>query len=303
MALITCPECGRKEVSISASVCPNCGYPIKQHFENSIVYYDVFSGRATRIFDSGLSDGIVGKCYEDEDIYKYNVVNDQLYVKRRGGTATYTIVGDYLLNKAGSMTGTIPDGNLFNTTCTHPDDVLNFLEDGKCTKTSYGTFYSGTYVRKDDLVALSIGDNAYKPYCNLICNGALYFASDIKEDRVSDVRDLISNFYTHFASNTSNNTNNENTSNSVVQPTPDSNQTPNINSSTHKAQINWHIIIKVAIVLIIAMLLLKFWPSDSYNSNDNKCDMCGKPSYTKLSDGNEYCYEHYKSALNYYLDD
>lgn len=33
MALVKCPECGRKEVSDSAVSCPHCGYNIKLHFE------------------------------------------------------------------------------------------------------------------------------------------------------------------------------------------------------------------------------------------------------------------------------
>lgn len=32
MALINCPECGRKNVSDSADACPDCGYGIKEHF-------------------------------------------------------------------------------------------------------------------------------------------------------------------------------------------------------------------------------------------------------------------------------
>lgn len=34
MALVQCPECGRKGVSDSAVGCPGCGYNIKRHFEN-----------------------------------------------------------------------------------------------------------------------------------------------------------------------------------------------------------------------------------------------------------------------------
>ncbi|MBQ2998679.1 MAG: hypothetical protein IJM98_11660 [Oscillospiraceae bacterium] len=33
MALVNCPECD-KTVSSSAESCPNCGYPVRQHFEN-----------------------------------------------------------------------------------------------------------------------------------------------------------------------------------------------------------------------------------------------------------------------------
>lgn len=33
MALVTCPECGRENVSDSAESCPSCGYGINTHFE------------------------------------------------------------------------------------------------------------------------------------------------------------------------------------------------------------------------------------------------------------------------------
>lgn len=33
MALVKCPECG-KEVSDMANACPNCGYGVKEHFDN-----------------------------------------------------------------------------------------------------------------------------------------------------------------------------------------------------------------------------------------------------------------------------
>ena len=32
MALVSCPECGRENVSDSAVSCPECGYNIKEHF-------------------------------------------------------------------------------------------------------------------------------------------------------------------------------------------------------------------------------------------------------------------------------
>lgn len=33
MALIKCPECGKENVYDGANTCPNCGFPIKEHFE------------------------------------------------------------------------------------------------------------------------------------------------------------------------------------------------------------------------------------------------------------------------------
>ena len=35
MALVTCPECGRANVSDTALACPGCGYPVKEHFEKT----------------------------------------------------------------------------------------------------------------------------------------------------------------------------------------------------------------------------------------------------------------------------
>ncbi len=31
MAIVICPECGKKDVSDSAKTCPNCGYDIKSY--------------------------------------------------------------------------------------------------------------------------------------------------------------------------------------------------------------------------------------------------------------------------------
>ena len=33
MALIKCPECGKENISDSATTCPFCGYGIKEHFD------------------------------------------------------------------------------------------------------------------------------------------------------------------------------------------------------------------------------------------------------------------------------
>lgn len=36
MALITCPECGRKKVSDTAEACPSCGFGIKAYLKRSM---------------------------------------------------------------------------------------------------------------------------------------------------------------------------------------------------------------------------------------------------------------------------
>lgn len=40
MALIKCPECGREKVSDSALVCPECGFGIKEYFDNMRWQYE-----------------------------------------------------------------------------------------------------------------------------------------------------------------------------------------------------------------------------------------------------------------------
>ncbi|MBR1584579.1 MAG: hypothetical protein IJ662_03460 [Clostridia bacterium] len=35
MALVTCPECGKPDVSSTATSCPYCGYNLKRHFDGS----------------------------------------------------------------------------------------------------------------------------------------------------------------------------------------------------------------------------------------------------------------------------
>lgn len=61
---------------------------------------------------------------------------------------------------------------------------------------------------------------------------------------------------------------------------------------------------KIFIVLaIVGVILILAFAASRPDTNDGKCDVCGKEKYAKLADGNEYCYTHYKKALSHYLDD
>ena len=60
---------------------------------------------------------------------------------------------------------------------------------------------------------------------------------------------------------------------------------------------------KLILATILVVAILFTFTACGTNSNDGKCDVCGKKKYAKLSDGNEYCYTHWNSALDYYLDD
>ena len=58
----------------------------------------------------------------------------------------------------------------------------------------------------------------------------------------------------------------------------------------------------VTYILLLTLIVFTF-SACGEDTNDGKCDVCGKSKYTKLSDGNEYCYDHWKSAIDYYLGD
>ena len=36
MALVVCPECGREKISMMAAACPDCGFPISEHFKMQV---------------------------------------------------------------------------------------------------------------------------------------------------------------------------------------------------------------------------------------------------------------------------
>ena len=61
--------------------------------------------------------------------------------------------------------------------------------------------------------------------------------------------------------------------------------------------ITWTIIASILILIIVAC-------NDTYDKRDGKCDICDKKAYSTINgDGGEYCYKHYKSTIDYYLDD
>ena len=53
MALVTCPECGREKVSDGALRCPNCSFPIAEHF-NKIKEEEAFKAECNRKYDTAV---------------------------------------------------------------------------------------------------------------------------------------------------------------------------------------------------------------------------------------------------------
>ena len=67
------------------------------------------------------------------------------------------------------------------------------------------------------------------------------------------------------------------------------------------SQKNWSIVVFVVIVIIVLFILSKLSPNNIEHSDD-KCDICKKTAYSSIN-GEEFCYEHYNDAIDYYLDD
>lgn len=56
----------------------------------------------------------------------------------------------------------------------------------------------------------------------------------------------------------------------------------------------------IALILVLAFLLQSCGGTKT-NSNDGKCDICGKPA-TRSIKGEEYCAKDYTDALRWYVD-
>ena len=59
---------------------------------------------------------------------------------------------------------------------------------------------------------------------------------------------------------------------------------------------------KIIIFIIIMIFSMSACTSEP-DSNDGKCDICGKDVYRyQLGDGAEYCKEHFEDAAEWYLN-
>ncbi len=61
------------------------------------------------------------------------------------------------------------------------------------------------------------------------------------------------------------------------------------------------IIVFIIIIAVIALFVIATYPKEPDHS-DGKCDICKKEKYSDVN-GEEFCYEHYKFAIDYYLND
>ena len=77
--LIRCPECN-KEISSEANCCPNCGYPIKNTIEDSIIMSDMYQIIITgyKMSDVEIVTGLENVL---DLIVPYKIINDLLQQK------------------------------------------------------------------------------------------------------------------------------------------------------------------------------------------------------------------------------
>lgn len=200
MALIKCPEC-EKEISDKSNQCIHCGYPI-QNIENTPVessnevvsslnellnYYDIFSGSEKTTFLNGLFSSAKGKCVEASGNWEYSVEGDLLKIERANKTKTYTITDKYLLSHFGKFEGYVSDdAMLFGTYTSSVNEghFLTFHSNGTFTESLGGSTFDGYYIRRDDLIAISIAGYVH---CYLIHQNTLYVEAFIKESEKSSL--------------------------------------------------------------------------------------------------------------------
>ena len=70
-------------------------------------------------------------------------------------------------------------------------------------------------------------------------------------------------------------------------------------SNETKSKINIGIFFALVVALILCFIML--FSSESSNGN-GRCDICNKSKYSSIN-GEDYCYKHYKNAIDYYLDE
>lgn len=117
MALVTCPECGRENVSDSAESCPNCGFNIRKFFaeKKQTIFCDITDTNICYTYLDGFDEGVNGIYTSDRD-RKYYVKNGLVYLP--GGDA-YFLTDKFLLpvkDNIRTFEGTIPNSELFNAT-------------------------------------------------------------------------------------------------------------------------------------------------------------------------------------------
>ena len=74
-------------------------------------------------------------------------------------------------------------------------------------------------------------------------------------------------------------------------------------SNDEKLNIKMGVFIAFIVISILCFIILGTKGCSGETSHsDGKCDICNNAKYSSIN-GEEFCYEHYKNAIDYYLDD
>lgn len=206
MALIKCPECNKEDVSSYATVCPNCGFPIKDNAiktasQENLKYDTVFYWGNYQIspmrFDNGLLDGSAGvHNFGNAAKYDYHVEDKQLYINVYGKEEHWTITPDYILSNESKLNGEFIDINSFGGSFSHPTslsspelgtDYYTFFPDGRYADIRIKNSYNGLYLQEKDLVAVFVRE---KPHCFVIYNNEIYEQAYFAPHRIEEVKNL-----------------------------------------------------------------------------------------------------------------
>lgn len=214
MALIKCPECG-KEISDKATTCINCGFPLSElnnmtiveetpNIEDTpnkeVVYYDMLEAERKIVFDNGFDEGASGKCITNGSSDDYVVENGFVNISRCLGVVKYKIDGDFLvcLNGGEFEDITIPKQDTFNATFTNNNSAgvktISYKDDGTYDGNSYGRKDYGTYKRKGQIIVKCGTSTGNIPNGFLIYEDNIYTTSYIKAEKVDELKEIISQF-------------------------------------------------------------------------------------------------------------
>ena len=104
MALITCPECGRERVSDVAEACPECGFGIRNYFENKEI--ETEKRELEKLYDGDDANAyklVVCKFY-DVDLAAMTGLNETLGLKLSREEVNYIFQNSpYIISKYDSL--------------------------------------------------------------------------------------------------------------------------------------------------------------------------------------------------------
>lgn len=212
MALVKCPECGKEKVSSTATACPECGYNVKEYYENKTAetqlleedqYISLAFLDSEITFKDGINNGTkgiainlnYGNNYKYEETYY--VENDSVYIDRHAGTYISKICEDFLICEKGATKGAIPNCEFFDAACTMSlangaiRKKIVFHQSGTYEESDGKSETNGIYKRKGKFIALLSTDEPKNVLIGLIYDNCFYkYAVLVKKKYIVELEEL-----------------------------------------------------------------------------------------------------------------